>query len=72
MFNLFKNGEIKFEMSGADQTRLLTGERQDLMENSVEQVRAGVGLYDKDNYNKIQCKPLNAITLGQIQTDKFN
>ncbi len=35
-------------MSGADQTRLLTGERQDLMEDSVEQVRAGVGLYDKD------------------------
>jgi hypothetical protein len=59
-------------VSGANQTRLLTGERQDLMENSVEQVRAGVSLYDKNNYNKTQCKPLNVITLEQIQTDKIN
>ncbi len=42
------------------------------MENSVEQVRAGVGLYDYDNYNKTQSKPLNVITLEQIQTDKIN
>jgi hypothetical protein len=59
-------------VSGANQTRLLTGERQNLMENSVEQVRAGVGLYDYDNYNKTQSKPLNVITLEQIQTDKIN
>ena len=45
MGHLLENCEIKFEMSGADETRLLAGQRQDLMQDGVEQVRAGVRLH---------------------------